>query len=297
MSTRIPPFSALRAFEALARLERVTAVAKELNLTHGAISHQIKSLEDLVGVPLFHRQARAMTLTDAGRTYAYQVRQILDELGQVTSQLREPVNDQTLSLTVLPSFAMHWLLPRLKDFRDRHPDIHLQLHAGMHFMTFDKTRIDAALRFGHGQWPNVQTERLMGDSLVVVASPDLIGKTLFKNIQMLWKFPWLHAGESWAAWLTSAGIDEDPAATVMQFTDSTHLIEAARRGMGLALTRRSIAHELLQSGALKCLSSVEPVHQSSYYLVWPHRNQPHPSLRVFRDWMSIQVMKYQASLR
>ena len=83
MSSRIPPFSALRAFEALARLERVTAVAKELNLTHGAISHQIKSLEDMMGVPLFHRETRAMRLTEAGRTYAYQVRQILDELGQI----------------------------------------------------------------------------------------------------------------------------------------------------------------------------------------------------------------------
>ena len=297
MSTRIPPFSALRAFEALARLERVTAVAKELNLTHGAISHQIKSLEDLVGVPLFHRQARSMTLTDAGRTYAYQVRQILDELGQATSQLREPVNDKSLSLTVLPSFAMYWLLPRLNDFRDRHPDLHLQLHAGMQFMAFDKTRIDAALRFGHGQWPNLQTERLMGDSLVVVASPDLVANTSFKNIKSLWKFPWLHAGESWAKWLTQAGTDEDPATTVMQFTDSTHLIEATRRGMGVALTRRSIAHDLLQSGELKCLSSAEPVHHSSYYLVWPHRSQPHPSLRVFRDWLSIQVKQYQASLR
>lgn len=297
MTTRIPPFSALRAFEALARLERVTAVAKELHLTHGAISHQIKSLEEELGVPLFHRQARSMTLTEAGRTYAYQVRQILDELAQATSQLREPTSDKTLALTVLPSFAMYWLLPRLADFRMKHPDIHLQLNAGLHFMAFEKTRIDAALRFGHGQWPNLQSERLMGDSLVVVASPDLVKNTSFKNIKALWKFPWLHAGESWAAWLSHANLDADPAPTAMQFTDSTHLIDAARRGMGVALTRRSIAHDLLQAGELTCLSAVEPAHQSDYYLVWPYRSQPHPSLRLFRDWLSIQIKSYQISLR
>ena len=297
MSTRIPPFSALRAFEALARLERVNAVAKELHLTHGAISHQIKSLEDMVGVPLFHRQARSMTLTEAGRTYAYQIRQILDELGQATSLVREPTKANTLALTVLPSFAMYWLLPRLSDFRAQHPDIHLQLNAGLQFMTFEQTRIDAALRFGHGQWPNLQSELLMGDSLVVVAAPQLIGKASFKTGKALWKFPGLHAGESWSGWLAHAGLDASPAPTVMQFTDSTHLLEACRRGMGVALSRRSIAHELMQSGELVCLSPTEPVHQSSYYLVWPYRSQPHPVLRVFRDWLSIQIKSYQTSLR
>jgi len=297
MSTRIPPFSALRAFEALARLERVTAVAKELNLTHGAISHQIKSLEDMVGVPLFDRQSRSMTLTEAGRMYAYQVRQSLEDLGQATSQLREAVNQKLLSLSVLPSFAMHWLLPRMADFRDRHPDVHLNWNAGLQFMSFEKTRIDAALRFGHGEWPDLQSELLMGDSLVVVAAPDLVQNTSFKNGKALWKFPWLHAGESWVSWLVQASLNADPAPMVMQFTDSTHLIEAAKRGLGMALTRRSIAHELLQSGELTRVSPVEPTHHSSYYLVWPHRSRPNPSLRLFRDWLSIQIKAYQVSLR
>lgn len=297
MNKRLPPFSALRAFEALARLGRVNAVAKELHLTHSAISHQIKNLEALVGVALFHREARTMSLTDAGRTYAYQVRHILDELSQVTNQLRDPSQDKTLALTVLPSFAMHWLLPRLPDFRALYPDIHLQLHAGLHFAVLENNRIDAALRFGHGPWPNLQSELLMGDRLVVVASPGLVQNTSFKTGKALWKYPWMHAGESWATWLSHAQLDADPAPTALTFTDSTHLIEAAKQGMGIALTRRSIAHALLERGELKCLSPVEPLHQSAYYLVWPYRSQPHPSLRLFRDWLSIQVQQYQASLR
>ncbi len=297
MTSRIPPLSALKAFEAMARLERVNAVAKELNLTHSAVSHQLKSLEDMVGVALFERLARQMTLTEAGRTYAYQVRQSLDELNQATQKLRKPSHQATLSIAVLPSFATHWLIPRLADLRQTYPELVLSLHAGLSFIEFEKNRIDAALRFGHGQWPNLQTEHLMGDSLVLVAAPSLVGHQSFKTFKSLMKYPLLHSGESWSSWLQSAHTEDDPPSPHLLFTDSTHLLEAAKLGMGIALTRRSVAHGLIQHGALRCLSPVEPVHSSSYYLVWPYHSQPHPMLKKFRDWLSIQVKNYQASLR
>lgn len=297
MTSRIPPLSALKAFEAMARLERVNAVAKELHLTHGAVSHQLKSLEDMVGVALFERSARQLTLTEAGRTYAYQVRHSLEELSQATQKLKKSTLKDTLSLGVLPSFATHWLIPRLPDLRLTYPDVVLSMYAGLSFIEFEKSHIDGAVRFGHGQWPNLQSERVMGDSLVVVTAPALVGETSFKQLSSLWKYPLLHAGESWAAWLAHAGKNEEPPMASMVFTDSTHLLEAAKLGMGIALTRRSIAHNLIQQGALRCLSSIEPTHSSSYYLVWPYRSQPHPMLKKFRDWLSIQVKQYQASLR
>ncbi len=297
MTSRIPPLSALKAFEAMARLERVNAVAKELHLTHSAVSHQLKALEELVGIALFDRSARQLTLTEAGRTYAYQVRQSLDELSQATQQLTKPAHEDVLSIAVLPSFAIHWLIPRLADFRQTYPNVVLSLHAGLAFIEFERNRIDGALRFGHGQWPNLQTEHLMDDSLVLVASPALVGHQSFKTFKSFKKYPLLHSGESWSTWLKSAHLEDEPPAANMVFTDSTHLLEAAKWGMGIALTRRSIANGLIQQGLLRCLSPIEPVHSSSYYLVWPYRSKPHPMLKKFRDWLSVQVKQYQSSLR
>jgi LysR family glycine cleavage system transcriptional activator len=144
MTSRIPPLSALKAFEAMARLERVNAVAKELHLTHSAVSHQLKGLEELVGVALFDRSARHMTLTEAGRTYAYQVRQSLDELSQATQKLSNPAHEDILSIAVLPSFATHWLIPRLADFQQTYPNVVLSLHAGLSFIEFEKNRMKTA---------------------------------------------------------------------------------------------------------------------------------------------------------
>jgi LysR family glycine cleavage system transcriptional activator len=297
MIDRIPSLSSLRAFEALARLERVNAVAKELHLTHGAVSHQLKLLEDSLGVSLFHRQTRQMKLTEAGRTYAYQVRQALDELSQASTQLKQAQRQNELTVSVLPSFAMHWLMPRLDDFRQSHADLKLHLHASLSFTEFERNRIDCAIRFGQGQWPEVLSEKLMDDSLVLVGSPALMGQPSTLDIKSLWKLPWLHAGESWSSWLTHADLDRDAPLVVMHFTDSTHLLEAARRGMGLALTRRSIAHDLLARQELVLASPIETQHSGSYHLVWPHRSQNNPHLKQFRDWLSIQVKKYQLSLR
>ena len=296
MIDRIPSLSSLRAFEAMARLERVNAVAKELHLTHGAVSHQLKLLEDSLGVALFHRQTRQMKLTEAGRTYAYQVRQAMDEISQASMQLKQSQKDSTLVVSVLPSFAMYWLLPRLEDFRSQFPQLSLHLHASLSFTEFDRNRIDCAIRFGHGQWPEVVSEKLMDDSLVIVGSPRLIGRQSTQDIKKLWKFPWLHAGESWSSWLTQAGLDMDAPVAALHFTDSTHLLEAAQRGMGLALTRRSIAQELLQRQELVLASQIESPHHGAYHLVWPHRSQQHPHLQKLRDWLSIEVKKYQLSL-
>ena len=297
MIERIPSLSSLRVFEAMARLERVNLVAKELNLTHGAVSHQLKSLEDSLGVALFHRQARQLKLTEAGRTYAYQVRQALDEISQASMQLKQSQKNSALVVSVLPSFAMYWLLPRLEDFRSQFPQLSLHLHASLAFTEFERNRIDCAIRFGHGQWPNVVSEKLMDDSLVLVGAPSLIGQFDKANIQLLWELPWLHAGESWSSWLTHAGLELNAPAVNLHFTDSTHLLDAAKRGMGLALTRRSIAQDLLDRQELMLASQIESPHHGAYHLVWPHRSQQHPQLQPFRDWLSIQVKKFHKSLR
>lgn len=296
MTERIPPLAALRAFVTVARLGSMSAAAKALHLTHGAVSHQIRAIEDLLGQTLLVRQGRGVALTDAGRSYAYQVRPLLEELANASAQARASQTQSSLVLSVLPSWVMHWLLPRLSDWTHQHPHIHLSLRAGVLFTDLDSTRIDAAVRFGHGQWPNVQVQHLMGDFLVVVAAPHLWPPAQ-KGARKDWRhLPCMHAGESWASWLGVAGLDVDVKPASLHFTDSTHLLEAARLGHGVALTRRSIAQSLLARGELVLVSPVQAPHPDGYHIVWPHSAKVNPQLRLFRDWLSVQAKHYEKEL-
>jgi len=296
MTERIPPLAALRAFITVARLGSLSAAAKALHLTHGAVSHQIRAIEDMLGQDLLVRQGRGVALTDAGRRYAYQVRPLLDELAQASTQVRASQTHSSLVLSVLPSWAMHWLLPRLSDWTHQQPHIHLSLRAGLLFTDLDSTRIDAAVRFGHGQWPNVQVQHLMGDALVVVAAPRLWPPTRKGQLKDWRQLPCMHAGESWAHWMGVAGLDADVTSASLHFTDSTHLLEAARLGHGVALTRRSIANSLLAQGELVLVSPVQAPHPDAYHIVWPHSATVNPALRLFRDWLSVQVKQYEKEL-
>ncbi len=296
MSERIPPLAALRAFVTVARLGSISAAAKAMHLTHGAISHQIRSIEEMLGQTLVVRQGRGMALTEAGRSYAYQVRPLLDELAQVSAQLRPGQSHSTLVLSVLPSWVMHWLLPRLPDWTASHPNLHLSLRAGLSFADLEDTHIDAAIRFGHGQWPNMQLQRLMGDALVLVASPRLWTPQMQAQGGDWSRWPCMHGGDSWASWLAAAGLDHVPTPASLQFTDSTHLLEAARLGQGVALTRRSIAQNLLSRGELVMVSAVQVPHPDAYYMVLPYRVKANAQLRLFKDWLSVQIKRYEKEL-
>lgn len=293
---KLPPLAALRAFEALARLGKVNLAALELHVTHSAVSHQIRSLEEYLGLALVIRSKRSLTLTDEGRVYAYQIRQALGEIAGVTEKLLAKTKHPQLTVSVLPSYAMHWLLPRLHDFRAAHPELHLRLDSSMEFSHFGQGPLDGAIRFGHGQWPDVHCEALMGDSLLVVAARDFNHGVLPDTAQAVLELPLLHASESWPIWLGAAGVEGVRPHASLEFTDSTLMLEAVRLGHGVALTRRSIAHGLLQRGELVKLTEVEPAHASRYYLVWPAGRKPSAALSDLHHWLKNQIALYQDSL-
>ena len=293
MIERIPPLTALRAFITVARLGSLSEAAKALHLTHGAVSHQIRAIEDMLGQTLLIRQGRGMALTEAGRSYAYQVRPLLEELAAASAQVGDKSAQSTLVLSVLPSWVMHWLLPRLPDWRHQFPHIHLKLRAGLAFSDLEGDHMDAAIRFGQGHWPHVQVRRLMGEGLVVVASPDLCAPALQRKPVDWRRWPCMHVGESWATWMAAAGLDGEVTAAGLHFTDSTHLLEAARLGQGVALTRRSIAQALLARGELVLVHPVQAPHPDAYYLVSPHRAKVKPELSLFKDWLSVQIKQYE----
>jgi LysR family glycine cleavage system transcriptional activator len=293
---KLPPLAALRAFEALARLGKVNLAAAELHVTHSAVSHQIRSLEEYLDMALVMRNKRALALTDEGRVYAYQIRQALGEIAGVTEKLMAKTKHPQLTVSVLPSYAMHWLLPRLHDFRNAHPELHLRLESSMEFASFDQGPLDCAIRFGHGQWPDVHCEPLMGDSLLVVAARDFNHGVLPDTAQAILEQPLLHASESWPIWLGAAGVEEQRPQASLEFTDSTLMLEAVRLGHGVALTRRSIAHSLIQRGELVRLTDIEPIHTSRYFLVWPAGSKHSAQLTSLHSWLKEHVVIYQGSL-
>ncbi|MCD4486334.1 LysR substrate-binding domain-containing protein [Chromobacterium vaccinii] len=296
MGMALPPLSALRAFVAVARLGSVVAAAEELHVTHGAVSHQLRSLEEYLGVALLNRKGRRTSLTEEGRIYAYQIRQALDNVSLISDRLRKRGGTQRLRVSVLPSFATHWLVPRLGDWLRHHPDLGLSLDASMAFADFEPEALDCAIRFGHGDWPDVHARRLMGDSLLLVASPRLFPEGAPSLVRAL-EAPILQASESWESWLAGAEGGLPPLSPpALEFTDSTQMLEAARQGLGVALTRRSIADALLSRGELVLASEREAAHSSAYYLVWPHRSHGSPRLARFLDWLLSQAEDFQRSL-
>lgn len=291
MTGRSPPLPALRAFAAWVRLGSVAAAAEELKLTAGAVSHQIRALETFLDVALIERQARRWVLTEAGRIYGYQVRQALQDIVDVTERVRghgRRTPTQDLRVAVLPSFANGWLLPRLQDFMRWHPLVRLHLLGSMAYADLDQGQVDCAIRFGHGRWPEADVQALMGDTLLLVAAPGLLGPEPPQSLQALLQLPLLHASENWAAWLADlveGGHGVHRPASRMAFTDSTHLLEAARLGLGVALTRRSIADQMLQRRELVQAHPHECPHASGYYLLRPPAAPAHAAREAFADWL------------
>lgn len=301
MNARTPPLPALRAFAAWVRLGSIQAAADELGLTAGAVSHQIRALEKFLDIALVERQGKKWRLTDSGRIYGYQVRQALQDIADVTERLRrrQPRRPaaQVLRVAVLPSFAQGWLLPRLADFMRWHPEVRLQLHSSMQYDDLAEGRFDCAIRFGHGQWPEVHSRLLMGDQLMLLASPQLLDAERPDDLQALLQLPLLHASENWSAWLAALP-ETDPQLqrppTLMEFTDSTHLLEAARLGLGVALSRRSIADSLLQRRELVAAHPQLCAHSSSYYLLRPLQAPAHAACDAFADWLEGACVRFAA---
>lgn len=292
MSTRTPPLPALKAFSALVECGSVAAAAELLSLTQGAVNHQIRALEEFVGQPLVTRRGRRMQLTEPGRVYGYQVRQALDDIAEATGRLTqrpERMSDHEghVRLAVLPSFAQGWLLPRLTRFRRLHPGIRLTLEASMSLAELGRGKVEAAIRFGHGRWPHAVTSPLMDDRLVLVAAPERVAP-----LHEMLRGPILHSSESWSAWLASAASALRPTPAVMVFTDSTHLLEAARQGLGVALSRQSIADAALQRGDLQLAHPHAAPHNSRYYWVLAPDVTPNPAREVFARWLGAECERH-----
>jgi LysR family glycine cleavage system transcriptional activator len=289
MVRRLPPLNAIRAFEAAARHLSFTKAAKELFVTQAAISHQIKALEAALGLQLFRRFNRRLMLTDAGQAYLPPLREALDGIAAATERLRAAEETGSLKVSVLPSFAAKWLLPRLSRFRERHPEIDVLVSANNALVEFARDDVDIAIRYGFGRYPGLEVKFLMGDRIFPVCSPKLLatGPPL-REPSDLRHHTLLHeatGSESWRIWLEAAGISGVDASRGPGFSDSSMLLQAAIDGQGVALGRSALATLDLEAGRLVQPFGPSAPSNLSYFIVTPQAADERPKVRLFHDWL------------
>ena len=290
MARRLPPLSALRPFEAAARLESFSRAAEELHITHGAVSHQVRALEEHLGAPLFARHGKRVALTAAGRTFAERVRGALDEIAMAADVVRPARRDNRLTVNVLPSFASRWLMPRLIRFMEAHPKIELNVTASVALADFVREDIDVAIRFGRGPWTALVCEKFLEDEYFPVASPKMNRGKLPKTPKdLLGVRLMLEDRDYWQRWFEIAGVPLDRPLEGPLFNDSTYSLQAAARGEGVALARRSIIGEDLERGTLKRLFNIAVPCRESYWFVSPKETANSARVRAFREWVKSEL--------
>ncbi|MGP1397150.1 MAG: transcriptional regulator GcvA [Inquilinaceae bacterium] len=286
----LPSLNALRAFEAAGRLLSFTAAARELNVTQAAISHQIKGLEAQLGIRLFRRINRGLLLTDAGQAYLPEVRGAFERLTAATEKLKINESGGVLTVSVLSSFASKWLVPRLRRFRERSPDIDVRLSADDSLVDFDRQDVDIAIRYGRGVYPGLRADKLLTEEVFPVCSPSLLdGPHPLRDPADLRHHTLLHDDmrTHWAMWLRAAGVDLEGADPHRgpAFTSSSMVLQAAVDGQGVALGRSALASDDLAHGRLIRPFAVSLPIDVAYYVVYPERATDRPKIKAFREWL------------
>lgn len=283
------PLHALQGFVAAARAGNLTRAAESLHLTVSALSHQMRALEERLGYPLLVRQARGVAPTAEGQRLLDRIAPHLDAIAHALQPFAARRGD-VLTVSVLPSMASAWLVPRLGDFLIRHPKIEINLQSTESVVDFARDGdVDAALRIGLGEWPGVTAEHLFDEWLLPMASPALVARMGGHDAAPLSQWPLLGDPDGqWNRWFAQAGANP-PARYVAVFDDSESHHRAALDGVGVALGRLTRARLLLDSGQLVALSEQRLKMRSAHYLVYPPRSASHRGFLAFRDWLRAQA--------
>jgi LysR family glycine cleavage system transcriptional activator len=296
---KLPPLNALRAFEAAGRHLSITAAAEELHVTPGAVSRQIRGLEEGLGVQLLHRGHRQISLTSAGEDYYRAVTRAMDDLREATTRLNKRAKRKQLKVRVYTTFAMRWLIPRLSSFHAANRGIEVLLTASLDPVDFRKEDIDGAIRLGDGKWSGANAYRLVSNILVPVCSPGLLaaGPKVRKPADLR-HHTLLHSiarPDDWAHWLRSVRAERDvDARGGMTYQSSAMAYAAAIEGQGFAIAQRFLVAADLEAGRL-----VAPFRQAvdmgdfTYYLLTPADRKESPSMTVFRQWLLAQFAAQQ----
>jgi LysR family glycine cleavage system transcriptional activator len=300
----LPPFVSLRAFEAAARLKSFARAAEELDITPGAVSQHVRVLEEFAGQPLFRRLGRGVELTEPGKAAFAHAAAALAEVMQAGRAMRVSLRGRRVAVSAAPSFASKWLIPRLGRFQERWPDVEVRLAADMALVDFSSSDIDLAIRYGPGGYEGLHCERLMSESVVVAAGPQLLAGRRVKSAADLAALPLIHdesaerdpSCPSWSMWFAARGAPRADADRGLRFNQSSLALEAAAAGKGLVLAKRQLAKRDLAEGRL-----VTPFEAAgapvgfAYWLVWPRARRFEPAQSAFIEWLREQAIEDDAA--
>ncbi|WP_431221917.1 LysR substrate-binding domain-containing protein [Serratia sp. L9] len=288
MNERIP-LHILPTFVIAARLENLRAAAQQINLTHGAVSQQIQQLEQVIGCPLFDRRGRGVRLNIAGRELLAVAEPALLALQQGVNRVRRIAASQRLRISVLPSFAHHWLLPRLADFYRAYPGITLDIDASLAIQDLDHKGFDAAIRIGDGQWPGVQSQRIATGEVLPVASPALARQWQAAFNAGDEQIPLLeHDVTPWHSWFQALG-QTRAGQQLALFNDAGLLLRAAEQGFGIALVKAMLASDAIAQGRLVSLAPAKRLSDNDTYLVWPNTAGMTSEVKTLLHWLQQQL--------
>ncbi|WP_313511240.1 transcriptional regulator GcvA, partial [Kosakonia sacchari] len=269
MSKRLPPLNALRVFDAAARHLSFTRAADELFVTQAAVSHQIKSLEDFLGLKLFRRRNRSLLLTEEGQSYFQDIKEIFSQLNEATRKLQARSAKGALTVSLLPSFAIQWLVPRLSSFNSAYPGIDVRIQAVDREEDKLADDVDVAIFYGRGNWPGLRVEKLYAEYLLPVCSPLLLtGDKALKKPEDLAHHTLLHdaSRRDWQTYTRQLGLNLNVQQGPI-FSHSSMVLQAAIHGQGIALANNVMAQSEIEAGRLVCPFNDVLVSKNAFYLV------------------------------
>ena len=298
MPRRMYPLNALRAFEASARHLSFVKASEELSVTPAAVSHQVKRLEEYLGLPLFRRLRRGLLLTESGQSLSSELREVFLGLDKAMERVIDSGSRGTITLSVAPTFAVMWLIPRLQKFYTLHPDIDVRISTSLGLVEFQRDDFDAAIRLGSGHWFGLEANKLFDESVTPMCSPRLLeGPDALKSPDDLRKHVLLHNhsmdydpdAPTWETWLEAAGASGVDASRGTHFSLPDHGLQASIDGAGVVLGWRSLAAKDVAAGRV-----VEPFDLtlslgSSFYLVYPEAHSLRSNITALRDWLVQEV--------
>ncbi|HBO38870.1 MAG TPA: transcriptional regulator [Pasteurellaceae bacterium] len=292
MHKRLPPLNSLKAFESSARHLSFTKAADELFVTQAAVSHQIKLLEDFLGIELFKRKNRALELTDSGKAYFLEITAILHKLLEVTSKLITQEN-QPLTISVPQTFGIHWLVPRLSEFNRQHPNIEVRIKGVDQDEGLLSKDIDIAIYYGRGNWQNLQVERLSEENLLILASPKLLAQNPINDKEDLKNHVLIHVHtrDNWqnmASYLQLDGLNLQHGPL---FSHTFMALQAAIHGQGVVLANRILSQQEIESGHLQVVLEANLRDSKSFYVVNDLNKTNDHQISAFRQWIMQAIQK------
>ncbi len=299
MTRRLPPLNQLRAFEAAARLGSFKAAADELHVTHTAVSHQIKALEEELARPLFRRITRGVELLPEAEKLVSELSRSFDAITQAVDEVRARTHAGKLRISAVPAFGYRYVIPRLPKFRKQQPDLDIEFVLNARLADLDTGEFDAALRYGKGDWPGLDRREIFRDRMAPIAAPSLLdGRKTPLDAAEIAALPFAVSAGSrtdWDSWCRLLGLDNPARPTPLTLENRAVMLDFVLSGAGIALIDLTFASKELETGNLVQLHPETISGVNATYLAWKRMPVPDPRLTVFGDWLVGEVTNHGIS--